>query len=99
MLAKAKFNSIEVLISKALIDSNITHDEFGFVSNMLKKYGDVKEENLKALSVYWWFYSIYKTTLSHCSKCKKNTESKNPKLKKKQKKQKNNASIKMCNVW
>ena len=98
MLEKAKFNSIEVLISKALINSNITDDEFGFISNMLKKYGDVKEENLKTFSVYWWFYSIYKTTLSHCLKCKKNTESKNPKFKNKTK-QKNNASIKMCNVW
>ena len=28
LLAKSKLNSIEILISKALIDSNISHDEF-----------------------------------------------------------------------
>ena len=28
LLAKSKLNSIEVLISKAFIDSNISHDEF-----------------------------------------------------------------------
>ena len=31
MLAKAKLNSIEVLFSKALIVSNIGHDELPFV--------------------------------------------------------------------
>ena len=38
MLAKSKLNSIEVLISKALIDSNISHDEFVLINNMLKEY-------------------------------------------------------------
>ena len=38
-LAKA-LNSIEVLISKALIDSNISHDEFVFK----KEYDEMKEE-------------------------------------------------------
>ena len=28
MLAKSKFNSIETLISQALIDMNISHEEF-----------------------------------------------------------------------
>ena len=28
LLVKSKINNIEVLISKALIDSNISHDEF-----------------------------------------------------------------------
>ena len=48
MLAKSKLNSIEVLISKGLIDSNINHDEF-FLINVLKEYDDMKEEikNLK----------------------------------------------------
>ena len=36
LLAKSKLNSIEVLISKALIDSNISHDEFVLVNNVLK---------------------------------------------------------------
>ena len=49
MLAKSKLNSIEVLISKALIDSNISHGEFVLINNVLKEYDDMKEEikNLK----------------------------------------------------
>ena len=47
LLAKTKLNSIEVM--KALIDSNISHDEFVLINNVLKEYNDVKEEikNLK----------------------------------------------------
>ena len=37
-LAKTKLNSIEVLISKTLTDSNISHDKFGLVNNVLKEY-------------------------------------------------------------
>ena len=44
MLAKSKRNSIEVLISKALIDSNISHDEFVLINNVLKGFYDMKEE-------------------------------------------------------
>ena len=40
----SKLNKIEVLISKALIDSNISHDEFVSVSNVLKQGGEMKEE-------------------------------------------------------
>ena len=49
MLAKSKLNSLEILISEALIDSNINHDEFVLKNNVLKKYDDVNEEikNLK----------------------------------------------------
>ena len=36
LLAKNKLNSIEVLISKALIDSYISHDEFVLINNVLK---------------------------------------------------------------
>ena len=42
--AKSKLNSLEVLISKALIDSNISHDKFVLVNNMPKEFGDIKEE-------------------------------------------------------
>ena len=38
MLAKSKLNSIEVLISKALIDSNISDNEFVSLNNVLKEY-------------------------------------------------------------
>ena len=48
LLAKSKLNSIEVLISKALIDSNISQDEF-ILLDVLKQYDEMKEEikNLK----------------------------------------------------
>ena len=42
MLAKSKFNSIKLLISKALIDSYIIHDEFALINDTLKEYDDVK---------------------------------------------------------
>ena len=44
MLAKSELNSIEILISKALIDSNISHDEFVLINNVLKAFDNVKEE-------------------------------------------------------
>ena len=44
MLVKYKLNRTEVLISKALIDSNISHDGFVVINNMLKEYDDMKEE-------------------------------------------------------
>ena len=49
LLAKSKLNSIEVLISKTLIDSNISHDEFVLINNVLKEYEDMKKvmKNLK----------------------------------------------------
>ena len=49
MLAKSKLNRIEVLISKALIDLNISRDEFVLINNVLKVYIKMKEEikNLK----------------------------------------------------
>ena len=44
LLAKSKLNKIDILISKTLIDSNISHDEFVLISNMLKEFYDMKEE-------------------------------------------------------
>ena len=44
LLAKTKLNSIEVLISKALIASNISHDEFVLINNVQKEYGNIEEE-------------------------------------------------------
>ena len=37
LLGKSKLNNIEVLISKALLNSNIGHDEFILINNVLKK--------------------------------------------------------------
>ena len=44
LLAKCKVNSIEVLISKALTNSNISHEEFLLINNMLEEHDDMKEE-------------------------------------------------------
>ena len=43
-LAKSKLNSAEVLISIALIDSNISHNEFVLINNVPKEFDDIKEE-------------------------------------------------------
>ena len=42
LLAKSKLNRIGVPISKALIDSNISHDESVLINNVLKEYNDLK---------------------------------------------------------
>ena len=38
LLAKSKLINAEVLITRALIDSNISHDEFVLINNVLKEY-------------------------------------------------------------
>ena len=57
LLAKTKLSSIEVLISKALIDSNVSHDELVSMYNALKEYDHMKEEikNLKTSTVHQIF--------------------------------------------
>ena len=44
LLAKTKLNTLEILISKALINSNISHDELFSINNVPKKYDDLKKE-------------------------------------------------------
>ena len=44
LLGKDKLNIIEVLISKALIDSYISHNEFVSVNNVLREYNEMKNE-------------------------------------------------------
>ena len=44
LLVKSKLNTTEVLISKALSDSYINHDQFVLVKTMLRKYYQMKEE-------------------------------------------------------
>ena len=39
-----KVNTIEAPISKALTDSNISHDKLVSIDNMLKEYGEMKQE-------------------------------------------------------
>ena len=47
MLAKSKLNSIETLISKALIDMEISHEEFIAIFKEKDKYEKMKE-NLRS---------------------------------------------------
>ena len=62
MLAESKFNSIETLISQALNDLDITHEEFKMILNEKDKYErmkynliseneDEKQENVKLSSI------------------------------------------------
>ena len=44
LLAKSRSNSIEVLISKVSIDSNISHDEFILINNELKEFYGMEKE-------------------------------------------------------
>ena len=47
MLAKSKLNSIETLISQALIDMDISHEEFVTILKEKNKYEKMKE-NLRS---------------------------------------------------
>ena len=47
MLAKSKLNSIEALISQALIDMEISHEEFITILNEKGKYEEMKD-NLRS---------------------------------------------------
>ena len=62
MLAESKFNSIETLISQALNDLNITHEEFIMILkekdryermkyNLISENGDEKQETIKLSSI------------------------------------------------
>ena len=48
LLGKAKLNTTEVLISKALMDSYISHDKFVSVNNVLREYYEMKGETKNA---------------------------------------------------
>ena len=44
VLGKDKLNSIKILISKALVDSYISHDEFFSVNNVSGNYNKIEKE-------------------------------------------------------
>ena len=44
LLVKAKLNTIEVLISKSLVGSCISHDEFISINDILQEHNETKEE-------------------------------------------------------
>ena len=73
MLGKDKLNTIEVIISKSLIDSYISHDEFVSVNNVLREYNEIKGEikNLETSVIYF-----IKTMENYCSVVKKILETK-----------------------
>ena len=48
LLAKNKLNITEALNSQAIIDSNICHDEFVLINNVLKEYDHMIEKNQKS---------------------------------------------------
>ena len=50
MLAKSKLNSIETLMPQALIDLDISHEEFKAIASEKKKYEQMKERirNMKS---------------------------------------------------
>ena len=43
LLEKDKSNTIEILISKSLINSYVSHDEFVSLNNVLREYNEIKE--------------------------------------------------------
>ena len=50
MLAKSKLNSIETLMSQALIDLDINHEEFKTIFNEKEKYEQMRESIRNAKS-------------------------------------------------
>ena len=44
LLVKTKLNSVEVLISKALFDSNISHDKLVLINNVVKEYYEMNKK-------------------------------------------------------
>ena len=85
MLARSKLNSIEGKISQALINNQISHEDFITIINEEKNYRELKEsirmmkgqEDKKQILINLFKYD---TMLSYCFKCKKNTDSVNPRV-------------------
>ena len=83
MLARSKLNSIEGKIYEALINNEISHEDFITIINEERNYRELKEsirmikgqEDKKYILINLF---KYKTMLSYCLKCKANTESINP---------------------
>ena len=50
MLAKSKVNSIETLMSQALIDLKITHEEFKTIFDEKQRYEQMKE-NIRNIKI------------------------------------------------
>ena len=55
MLEKTKLDTAEVLIFKALIDSNISNDEFALINIVLKEYDNIKKETKNSDNIKCFF--------------------------------------------
>ena len=57
MLAKTKLSTIEILISRNLINLCISQDEFVLVNTVIRQYNDMKEaiKNLKTSTAHQRF--------------------------------------------
>ena len=75
LLTKSKLNSIKVLICKALIDSNISQDEFLLINDVLKGFYEWKNQlQILVISKIYQCYLMlkqYKTMLSYFLKCRR----------------------------
>ena len=88
MLAKSKLNSIETLISQALIDMEISHEEFIIILTEKDKYEKMNmclktiaaKQRIKLWEWVAWNQKLktnvtYKDKMkTYCMKCKKDTE-------------------------
>ena len=63
-LSNSKLNSIEFLISKALVDSNISHDDFVVINNVMKEFMIWTKKSKTKSQIK--SQTIYKTMLSYC---------------------------------
>ena len=83
MLSKSKLNSIEVLISNALSDSDVSHDEFVLINmlieNVPKEFYDMKEK-IKNYNDKWRFKLYIEQCYLIVWSVEKNRESKNPEV-------------------
>ena len=70
-LGKDKLNTIEILISKVLIDAYFRHDEFVSIINVLREYNKIKG-NKNFCEIHYT-----KAMETYCVSCKKNTENRN----------------------
>ena len=49
LYANTKFNTIKILIFKALSDSSTNHDKFVSVNDELRKYNEIKKKQWKPI--------------------------------------------------
>ena len=68
MLRKSKLSTIEVLISKGLIVSYISHDELLSLNNVLKEFMEMKEEITNPETSMEYYIEIMETYRVSCKK-------------------------------